>query len=150
MAQELCKDSHYTHVKFNEKSITELCSEIKIFTSTYVTLREVEKKIIRDWPHPIKCHDIKNSLRKIFIDSIPSNCQTTERYSGGKKEKALENLALGSATDEDRKIINGEACAWCGNELIQCSISRDVESTYCSQECAEEGRLRRGGRLCLL
>lgn len=133
------------HGKFNVQAINELCTEIKAFVSAYISLREVEKRKIQQWPHPIKCHDVKNTLRKIITNSIESQSQTTERYCGGRKEKALENLSLGIATDEDHQIINGESCAWCGNHLLQSSICKDVESTYCSQECAEEGRLRRGG-----
>ena len=42
-------------------------------------------------------------------------------------------------------VLNGLACAWCGTTLSR--ESRLAEATYCSQECAEEGRLRRGGYL---
>lgn len=145
VARELCRYSPLKHTKFKAHLTEELCTEIRIFASTYVSLREVEKRAIQQCPDPIKCYDVKNTLRKIFTDTIVSQSQTTERYCGGRKEKALKKLSLGLATDEDHRIINGESCAWCGNHLIQASICKDVESTYCSQECAEEGRLRRGG-----
>eukprot|EP00557_Chaetoceros_sp_GSL56_P007692 CAMPEP_0176504824 /NCGR_PEP_ID=MMETSP0200_2-20121128/16158_1 /TAXON_ID=947934 /ORGANISM="Chaetoceros sp., Strain GSL56" /LENGTH=930 /DNA_ID=CAMNT_0017904319 /DNA_START=273 /DNA_END=3065 /DNA_ORIENTATION=+ len=145
VAQALCKDSPLNHGKFDHQSIDELCSEIKVFVSTYISLREVEKRSIQQYPNPIKCHDVKNTLRKIATDSMATQFQTTERYCGGRKEEALKNLSLGIATDKDHRIINGESCAWCGKHLTQAAMSKDVESTYCSQECAEEGRLRRGG-----
>ena len=67
-----------------------------------------------------------------------------DRYGGGAKERALENVAAGSATDADKRVIAGMACAWCGNCLSAASVAG--EATYCTEECAVEGRLRRGGR----
>jgi len=78
--------------------------------------------------------------------------QSTERYSGGSKERAQENLAAGNATEADQRVLNGEACVWCGGNFPDASFRKGVESSYCSQECAEEGRLRRGGEynpMCL-
>lgn len=119
--------------------------EIKSFSSSLIALREVERKAIKEWPFPIKPNGIKETLHKIVAKSV-SKSQTTERYVGGRKEKALENLKAGNATMEDHRVLKGMACAWCGGNLPRASFQKGVESTYCSQECAEEGRLRRGGK----
>ena len=149
VAQRLCKSNPYARKTFGLESIYRLSSEIKSFSSSYIALREVEKKTIQEWALPI-CHDvIKDTLRKIVSQSMSTH-QTTERYKGGRKERALENMNSGNATNEDRRVLNGEACAWCGGNLSDASLRRGVESTYCSQECAEEGRLRRGGKFDIL
>lgn len=149
VAHRLCKTNPYTSKTFGLESVDRLSSEIKSFSSSYIALREVEKKTIQEWALPI-CHDvIKDTLRKILSQSMSTH-QTTERYKGGRKEQAMENMNSGNATNEDRRVLNGEACAWCGGNLSNASFRRGVESTYCSQECAEEGRLRRGGKFDIL
>jgi hypothetical protein len=149
VAQRLCKTNLYARKTFGLESIYRLSSEIKSFSSSYIALREIEKKTIQEWALPI-CHNaIKDTLRKIVSQSMSSH-QTTERYKGGRKERAVENMNSGNATNEDRRVLNGEACAWCGGNLSDASLRRGVESTYCSQECAEEGRLRRGGKFDIL
>jgi len=149
VAQRLCNTNPYTSITFGLESVDKLSSEIKSFSSSYIALREVEKKTIQEWALPI-CHDvITDTLRKIVSQSVSTH-QTTERYKGGRKEQALENMNSGCATNEDRRVLNGEACAWCAGNLPDASFRRGVQSTYCSQECAEEGRLRRGGKFDIL
>ena len=70
---------------------------------------------------------------------------STERYSGGAKERARERMEKGTATANDMAILEGHLCAWCGGKLPTVSKASGVESTYCSRECAEQGRLKRGG-----
>jgi len=144
VARNLCKSNPYTSVKFNIDSVDQLSSEIKSFSSSFISLREIEKKSIKKWALPIKPNGIKQTLCKIVSESV-QRPKTTARYAGGRKEKALENLDAGNATMEDHRVLNGMACAWCGGNLPKASFQKGVESTYCSQECAEEGRLRRGG-----
>ena len=120
------------------------CKEVKKFVSSYLTLREVEKKAISEMDVPTTNSSLMANVAKALM---PASSQTnsTERYGGGAKERALENSRNGIATEEDNKIIQGDACAWCAKALGRVSRREGVESTYCSIECAEEGRLRRGG-----
>jgi len=141
----LCEINPYTSIRFGSESIDRLSFEIKSFSSSFIALREVEKKAIKEWALPIHHDILKETLCKIVSQSMPQS-HTTDRYKGGRKEEASENLKSGNATEEDHRILNGEACAWCGGNLPDASFRRGVESTYCSQECTEEGRLRRGGK----
>lgn len=68
---------------------------------------------------------------------------STERYTGGAKERAKERLNDGTATRQDMGVLKGENCAWCAGNLS--AASRKAEAVYCSQRCSEEGRIRRGG-----
>ena len=145
----MCVINPYTSIRFGSEAIDTLSLEIKSFASSYIALREVEKKTIQEWALPIHHDVLKETLCKIVLSQSISQSHTTDRYKGGKKEQALENLNSGNATEEDHRILNGEACAWCGDKLPDASFRRGVESTYCSQECAEEGRLRRGGTYTL-
>ncbi len=144
VAKEICEVNQRS---FNKRSVPQLCLEIKGFIKTYLQLREIDKKAIQEWNLPIKSNALRETLRNIVQSSTFSRSQpTTQRYSGGSKERALENVAKGTASDSDLKVLNGEACIWCGKDFLQ-NISRceGVKSFYCSQECATEGRLRRGG-----
>merc|ERR1719162_882093 len=89
------------------------------------------------------CASVRESLRKILLSDV--SYSQKERYSGGYKERALENATAGVASKRDKAILSGKACAWCGCDFSETSLQRGVQSTYCSKECAEEGRLRRGG-----
>jgi hypothetical protein len=102
----------------------------------------VEKKAIKEWEHPISCSQIKDTLKQILLPRVSPQ---TERYIGGCKERALKNKASGIATDLDVRVLNGTACAFCGSTLSSAALKDGVRSTYCSIECAENGRLRRGG-----
>lgn len=121
-----------------------MIKELQSFTSSYLALREIEKKKIQGFESPIEANGIRQTLRIIALSECPS-VETTERYGGGRKEQAIENEKNGIASAEDKAILNGEACAWCGESLQSVAFRRGVQSTYCSQECAEEGRLKRGG-----
>lgn len=120
------------------------CKEVKNFVSSFLTLREVEKKAFSEMDAPSTNSSLMANVAKALM---PASSQTnsTERYGGGAKERAIENSRNGVATEEDNKVIQGEACAWCAKALGRASRREGVESTYCSIECAEEGRLRRGG-----
>ncbi len=135
-----------TKRSLQERSVPLLCLEVKEFIRTYLSLREIDKKAIQEWDLPIKSGALRDTLRNIVQSSVFSRSQpTTQRYSGGSKERALENVAKGTATDTDLKVLNGESCIWCGGLLHNISLCEGVKSFYCSQECAIEGRLRRGG-----
>lgn len=130
---------------FSSDAIDKLSSEIKTFTIDYVSLREVEKKAIQE-VGAIPYDAVKDTLRKILARKASESKFSTERYAGGAKERAEKNVASGFGTEADEKVLNGDACAWCGGDKPNSSLRNGVESTYCSQECAEEGRLRRGGK----
>ena len=112
-------------------------------------LREVEKKSIREHSSPLKHNEVNKITRKIILESSSlssSPATISERYSGGSKERAQENLRSGNLSTTDQKVLDGKACSWCGGDLPTAALQNGVKSTYCSYACAEEGRLRRGGK----
>lgn len=87
--------------------------------------------------------NLKQTVAQIMTSSVSGNC--TERYTGGAKERATAKAKAGTSTALDKSVLAGTACAWCAEALPDASFAKGVESTYCSQECAEQGRLGRGG-----
>ena len=118
------------------------CRQLKAFVTSFLSLREVEKKAIKNWGRPSTTSLLLANLANI-MSSPPLS--STDRYSGGVKERAIKNARKNALTDQDMAVLNGDSCAWCGEKLGRASMQEGVESTYCSAECAEEGRLRRGG-----
>lgn len=114
-------------------------AELQRFVSSYVRLREVEKKAVQLAGLPIEAVELPKHVAQLLVPTVTG----TDRYIGGAKERARERDKDGVATAADVAVLEGRGCAWCGNALLR--ASRVSESTYCSQECAEEGRLRRGG-----
>lgn len=86
-----------------------------------------------------------NSSGRSNNNDNSNNKISTERYSGGAKERARENVNNGTASSIDMEILEGRLCAWCGGNLPTVAIQDGVECTYCSRECTEQGRLKRGG-----
>lgn len=130
--------------KQSSRKTQEQCrDEIKTFIRSYLSLREVEKKVLKDWNEPVSSVALKQTVAKIMTSSTTESC--TERYAGGAKERAAANAKAGTATALDNSVLAGTACAWCADELPDAAFAPNVESTYCSQECAEKGRLGRGG-----
>jgi hypothetical protein len=113
--------------------------ELKAFVSDYLGLREVEKKALKDSGQNFTASGLAQTAARLMSSSIGG----TERYAGGAKERAQENRDNGTETSDDTAVLDGSRCAWCAGALHAASIS--AESVYCSQDCAEEGRLRRGG-----
>eukprot|EP00559_Dactyliosolen_fragilissimus_P005494 CAMPEP_0184872242 /NCGR_PEP_ID=MMETSP0580-20130426/41171_1 /TAXON_ID=1118495 /ORGANISM="Dactyliosolen fragilissimus" /LENGTH=1184 /DNA_ID=CAMNT_0027375001 /DNA_START=422 /DNA_END=3976 /DNA_ORIENTATION=- len=129
----------------NPSKIKQLSQEIKDFLTAYVNLRQVEKKVIRESGKVIRSNNIKYQINEI-IQSSSFSTSSTERYAGGEKERAIDNLTKGiELSQEQRLVLDGLACAWCAKPLSDAAKCRGVQSTYCSQKCAEEGRLKRGG-----
>jgi len=119
-----------------------LVGEIKGFVNQYVGLREIEKKFLKDTGRSYTCFNLKHSILRDAPESAPT---TTKRYTGGAKERSRERMELGVADDDDMAILLGHRCAYCGGELSRASRAKEVQSTYCSRECVENGRLKRGG-----
>jgi 5-methylcytosine-specific restriction endonuclease McrA len=117
--------------------------ELKDFVTNYLGLREVEKKAIKDSGKPFSPYQLRRLVLGMMTSSIGNG--STERYAGGAKERARENLDSGNATQVDMDILEGKMCVWCGGHLPRASKVAGVKSTYCSRECAENGRLQRGG-----
>ena len=128
--------------KVEGQKMSSLCIQVKRFILEYLSLREVEKKAIREGEEAISSSSIKDTLRQILIPQVSPHSQ---RYGGDYKERALQNKESGIATNREIEVLNGTACAFCGNILSSASLRKGVVSTYCSIECAENGRLRRGG-----
>ena len=124
--------------------LTTFCDEVKTFVTSFMTLREVEKKVIGTMSAPTTNASLMANVAKALAPPSSSN-HSIERFGGGAKERATENSLNGTVTEEDERVLNGEACAWCARALGRASRREGVDSTYCSVECAEEGRLRRGG-----
>lgn len=123
-------------VVHNSETERKCCEELRCFVSTYLSLREVEKKALRQWGKPVSSVGLRKSVAQIMASNVSKKCK--ERYAGGAKERAQKNLKEGltlSATDKG--VLAGTACAWCGSQLPHTSLARGVESTYCSQTCAE-------------
>jgi hypothetical protein len=118
-----------------------MSKEIKLFVSRYMELREIEKKALKCSGLAVTASALKSTAATLVVSSVSGE---TERYTGGAKEKARLNMKNNCATKRDRDIIDGKACAWCG-ETLHLQSNDIVDATYCSFKCAEEGRIRRGG-----
>jgi 5-methylcytosine-specific restriction endonuclease McrA len=118
----------------------ELEDHLKAFVTAYAKLREVEKKAVRDAGQAVEASELGLHVARQLVPTAVG----TDRYTGGAKENARERVQSGTATDVDVDILEGRRCAWCEKRLHR--SSRLAGSTYCSQECAEDGRLRRGGK----
>jgi hypothetical protein len=129
-----CGPSHSSY-KIN---LQRMCEELKEFVLCYLSLREVEKKFIKESGDAFTTSTLKCTLAKLLVSTVTG---TTERYQGGAKERAIQSLKNGCANEIDLAVINGRACAWCAKPFFG-SIG---SATYCSHSCAEEGRVRRGG-----
>jgi hypothetical protein len=126
-----------------DRSATVLSEEIKIFIVNYLSLREVEKKVLMKSGASFVGNGLHQAVAKVM--TTPAVAYSTDRFIGGAKERAKERLHAGSATEVDRAVLGGDACAWCAGFLSAAARAANVVSTYCSRECAENGRLRRGG-----
>ena len=115
--------------------------DVKTFITNYLELRPVEQKTLQDSGKSFAGAGLSRSIGKLMISSLRGS---VERYKGGAKELARVNVSNGIASAHDMSVLDGKCCAWCGKTLSAASIRG--EATYCSQECAEEGRLRRGGK----
>ena len=126
--------------------------ELEAFVRAFLSLREVERKAIKNSGEAFSPRNLAQAATKIILglgrkrkhDTIRTIASTTDRYVGGAKELAEERLQKGEANTEDMAVLKGYKCAWCASDFS--AASRMAQSTYCSQECAEEGRLRRGGK----
>ncbi len=118
-----------------------LVKEITNFVDQYMLLREVEKKLLKESGNLFS----GTHLRQQVLQLIPKSCEnTTERYLGGAKERARERVEQGIGDDADMSILEGKCCAYCGGDLSSISRLPGVSSTYCSRECVDQGRLKRG------
>ncbi|KAL3817457.1 hypothetical protein ACHAXA_001464 [Cyclostephanos tholiformis] len=126
-----------TLILSREESLHVMCEELKQFVRCYLSLREVEKKAVKESGRAFTASSLKRSLVKLLPSTITG---TTERYQGGAKERAIENMNNGCATAIDMSVINGQACVWCAKPFRFTN-----GAVYCTQFCAEAGRVRRGG-----
>jgi len=120
-----------------QDNLQRMCEEVKQFITCYLSLREVEKKVVKESGQAHTASSLKQSAARLLVSTISGS---TERFQGGAKERAIANIKNGCATAEDRAVANGLGCAWCAKPFL-CAKG----ATYCSQSCVEEGRVRRGG-----
>ncbi|CAB9499376.1 annealing helicase and endonuclease ZRANB3 [Seminavis robusta] len=119
--------------------------ETEEFVRSYLALREVHRKAIKDSGEAFSSKNLAQSAAKLLTMKNTSalHKSSTDRYSGGAKERAGERLKDGTASKEDMDVLKGDNCAWCAGALSD--ASKLAKAVYCSQACAEEGRIRRGG-----
>ena len=116
--------------------------EIKEFINNFLSLREVEKKALMTGEVIMDPYLVHQEAARAIVSSVTGS---TSRYGGGAREKAASNAQRGIASSADLAVLNNKACAWCAKHLSEASSAKGVMSIYCSQACAEEGRLRCGG-----
>ncbi|KAL7430224.1 hypothetical protein ACHAXH_001502 [Discostella pseudostelligera] len=120
-----------------QDNLQRMCEEVKQFITCYLSLREVEKKVVKESGQAITASSLKQSAARLLISTITGS---TERFQGGAKERSIDNIKNGCATAEDKAVLSGQGCAWCAKPFL-CAKG----ATYCSQSCVDEGRVRRGG-----
>lgn len=104
-------------------------------------LREVEKRALKESGNLFSGKNLRQQVLRLMPNSVEN---TTERYLGGAKERARERVEKGNGDEMDMAILEGKYCAYCGGGLSSASHLPGVSSTYCSRECADQGRLKRG------
>ncbi len=120
-----------------------LIHEIESFVNQYMSLREIEKKWVQESGKSFTGTSLRQDVVRFMTQSFaaPSN----KRYVGGAKERARERMESGTASESDMAVLEGRLCAYCAGSLSAASGLPGVATTYCSQECVEQGRLKRGG-----
>jgi len=130
------------HAKLpNNFAESDLMEEIKRFVDQFMLLREVEKKLLKETGTIYSGLNLRQEVLRLMPKS---STNSTERYLGGAKERARERVETGVGDVNDMAILEGKLCAYCGGDLSAASRLPGVSSTYCSRECAEQGRLKRG------
>ena len=125
----------------NHSRLTQIKIEIKTFIEEFQILRDVEKKVVKDKNVIIDPFSVRRTVASVLQSSLVGS---TERFGGGAKERAIENMKNNCSQEIDNTVLSNQACAWCAKRFSNASLIPDVRSTYCSQKCAEEGRIRRG------
>jgi SWI/SNF-related matrix-associated actin-dependent regulator 1 of chromatin subfamily A len=144
---ELDGSTFYPASTVFQKNFQSMCDELKMFVSCYFNLREIEKKQVKDSGKAIASSDITQVAARLLQNTVSGS---TDRYKGsgsqalGAKERAIENQRNNVATDLDNLVLAKKACAWCAELFQTQNLTVDVDATYCSWKCAEEGRIRRG------
>lgn len=115
--------------------------DLRSFVSVYLTLSEAGKKVLKDAGSPFPPY---NLAQRTLSPRLGSEIRSLDRYVGGAKERAVENREAGCPSSGDLAVLDGQACAWCGGDLP--TAHQRAGAGYCSQACAEEGRLKRGGK----
>lgn len=123
-----------------------MINEIKLYVTCYMNLREIEKKAVKESNEAIAASSLTQTAARLLQSTV---CGSTDRYSNGgqalgAKERAIENQKNNVATASDKLVLQKLACAWCAAPFQTENLTVDVDATYCSWECAEEGRVRRG------
>eukprot|EP00956_Cyclotella_meneghiniana_P011054 scaffold15468_cov87-Cyclotella_meneghiniana.AAC.5 len=98
-----------------QKDLDAMSNELKSFVSCYMGLREIEKKALKESGVAVSSPLLKTTVASLVVSTVSGE---TERFTGGAKEMANLNVRNNCASKRDFDIINGKACAWCG-ELLQ-------------------------------
>lgn len=107
-----------------------------------MSLREIEKRWLKESGLSFSGPNLRQDVVRLMTQS---SVISKKRYVGGAKERARERLEHGTASESDMAVLDGRLCAYCAGSLSAASSVSGVASTYCSQECVEQGRLKRGG-----
>lgn len=149
--RELTKEAKNGARVFDQKRKKELAEQLNSqgiedstsvfdFVISFLELSEAEKKFLRDSDETMTSEDINSTVARLMTTE---RSKEFNRYVGGAKERARENQEKGIASEADQLVLQGIACAWCAKTLSRASLRGD--STYCTEECARNGRLKRGG-----
>jgi 5-methylcytosine-specific restriction endonuclease McrA len=109
-----------------------------------MSLREIEKKWLKESGLSFSGPNVHQDVLRLMT-SQSSSVPSKKRYGGGAKERARERREVGMASKSDMAVLDGRRCAYCAGSLSAASSVPGVASTYCSQDCVEQGRLKRGG-----
>ena len=131
---ETRKNHNFSHESF-EKSLVS-------FINAYLSLRDVERKALQGNSIPVDSNNLYSVVSSCLKSSVKGSYN---RYGRGPKQRAFDNLSNDSESLQkaDIAMLEKRACSWCGNLLASSSFYNGVVSQYCSQTCAEEGRLRK-------
>jgi len=90
-------------------STSDVVAEIKSFVTQYVSLREIEKKRIKDSGEVFSSLHLRRELLPWMHGSLSGT--STERYEGGAKEHARSRMEQGTASEKDLAVLDGQLCA---------------------------------------
>ena len=126
--------------------LKQMKEELQLFVSTYISLNKVERKILQNTDIPIAACNVRQIISQSIFESnktnITPNNNNNARYANGAMERALLSQTTNTTTPTDRAVLSRKNCAWCAEPLPRACIQ--AQNIYCSQKCAEDGRLKRG------
>ena len=128
----------------SETSTRCLKRQTKLFCEQYLGLRPIEQKALQLSGQLFKAQNLARVATQLVLETSSTCGDCTTRYAGGFRRQVYQKQQSGTElSTPERAVLEGRGCAWCGKSLTtsQCV----AETIFCSQDCAEQGRLRGGG-----